>query len=93
MSEVSEELGERISELEIWGIQFERLATRVEFEKYGNAVEFVNEVFDLVDDHEHYPRIKVERNHVDIDVGDEKIGEEDLDLAEDIERKLKDMSF
>ncbi len=87
------EVEEEIDDLEIWGIQFGKLATRVEFEGYGKAVDFANQVFELAEQHGNYPVVKIQKDAVEIDVGQETLTEEDLELAEKIEQVLRNSDW
>lgn len=83
-----------IQQREIWGLEFGRLATRIEFEGYADATRFASEVFDLADEHEVYPVVRVEEKAVEIDVGsDGDFTDEELSLAEEIEEKLKEIDW
>lgn len=91
-----EEVSSRLEELEIWGMRDndvlgQRLMTRVEFDEYRDCVRFANELFDLAEDGK-VPDIKVFEDAVAVDVMTGEVDgftEEDFELAEKIEEKLR----
>lgn len=89
------EVGEALDDLDIWGVKFEKLATRVEFDDYRDAVDFANRVFSLVEDSPTSPEVKVTVDAVEIDVWTPDVGitREDIEIARDIERELRDMDL
>jgi pterin-4a-carbinolamine dehydratase len=88
-----EEIGEALDDLDIWGVKFEKLATRVEFDDYRNAVEFANKVFSLVEDSQASPEVKVTVDAVEIDAWTPDVGitDEDVKIAGEIEQELREM--
>ncbi|MFB6242259.1 MAG: 4a-hydroxytetrahydrobiopterin dehydratase [Candidatus Nanosalina sp.] len=91
-----EDLEEAVDELEIWGIEFEKLATRAEFDNYRDAVFFANAVFSLAEEEFHHPEVKVEYGAVEIDLWnheEEAITRTDIELAEKIEEKLANIDW
>ncbi len=72
---------------EIWGVEFGRLATRIQFESYSDAVEFANSVFELVEDEDFHPEVTVREGEVDIDI--EKSSGKGVAVAEKIEGLLE----
>jgi len=91
-----EELEEKMQELEIWGVEFDKLATRAEFNNYRDAVFFANLVFSLAEAKFHHPEVKVEYGAVEIDLWsheEEGITEKDIELAKEIEEKLGDIDW
>lgn len=98
MTEVleGEELEEAVENLEIWGVEFEKLATRAEFDSYRDAVFFANAVFSLAEEEFHHPEVKVEYGAVEIDLWnheEEAITRKDIELAEKIEEKLRNIDW
>lgn len=90
-----DEVDERLDEFQIWGFQFGKLATRVEFENYEDAVFFANQVFNLAEDRSHRPEVKVTDDAVEIDIWTPDIGvtESDFQLADDVEKKLRSLDL
>lgn len=90
-----EKISEILDGLDIWGVRFEKLATRVEFDDYRNAVDFANRVFSLVEDSTSTPEVKVTGEAVEIDAWTPDIGitQEDIGIAEDIEQELRDLDL
>ncbi|MFB6147488.1 MAG: 4a-hydroxytetrahydrobiopterin dehydratase [Candidatus Nanohaloarchaea archaeon] len=90
-----EEVEEELEDLEIWGVQFGRLATRVEFDDYSNAVEFANLVFEVSSGRGQKPEVEVSGDAVEIDVWTPDVGitGEDIELASDIEEALRDLDL
>lgn len=91
-----EELEEAVEELEIWGIEFDKLATRAEFDNYREAVFFANTVFSLAEAKFHHPEVRVEYGAVEIDLWsheEDGITEKDIKLAKEIEQKLGEIDW
>ncbi len=89
-----QQVKQRLDVMEIWGVEFGRLATRIEFEDYRSAVEFADTVFSLAEEQGHYPEVKVESDAVEIDIGSgEGLTDQDFELAERIEQGLKDTNW
>lgn len=91
-----EELDEAVGNLEIWGVEFEKLATRAEFNNYRDAVFFANAVFSLAEEEFHHPEVKVEYGAVEIDLWsheEEGITEKDIKMAKKIEEKLMEIDW
>ena len=90
-----EELDEALENLQIWGIEAGKLATRVEFEDYKETVFFANTVFSLAEEEFHHPEVTVEYGAVEIDLWsheEEGITGKDIDMAEEIEKRLEKMN-
>ena len=90
-----EELDEALENLNIWGIEAGKLATRVEFEDYKETVFFANTVFSLAEEEFHHPEVTVEYGAVEIDLWsheEEGITGKDIDMAEEIEKRLGKMN-
>ena len=90
-----EELDEALENLQIWGIEAGKLATRVEFEDYKETVFFANTVFSLAEEEFHHPEVTVEYGAVEIDLWsheEEGITGKDIDMAEEIEKRLGKMN-
>ncbi len=91
-----EDIEERLEDLEIWGYQFEKLKTRVEFDSYKEAVFFANAVFSLAEEEFHHPEVKVEYGAVEIDLWSHDVDgvtARDFELAERIEQKVADIDW
>ena len=90
-----EELDEALENLQIWGIEAGKLATRVEFEDYKETVFFANTVFSLAEEEFHHPEVTVEYGAIEIDLWSheqEGITGKDIDMAEEIEKRLGKMN-
>lgn len=82
------EISEKLEDLEIWGIENEKLVCRVEFDGYKEATFFANTVFGLAEKHFHHPTVRVEYGAVEIDLWShdvEGLTERDFELAHEIE--------
>jgi len=85
-------IDERLEELEIWGIEDDKLVCRVEFDSYRDTVFFANSVFSLAEEKFHHPSVKVEYGAVEIDLWShdvEGLTERDFELAERIEDNVR----
>ena len=90
-----EELDEALENLQIWGIEAGKLATRIEFEDYKDTVFFANTVFSLAEEEFHHPEVTVEYGAIEIDLWSheqEGITGKDIDMAEEIEKRLGKMN-
>lgn len=96
-AEVSDErLKEKLDELQIWGLEDGKLATRVEFDNYRDSVFFANSVFSLAEEEFHHPEVTVEYGAVEIDLWSHEengITEKDLEMAQSIKDKLSNINF
>lgn len=91
-----EKLKEKLDEMSIWGIEDNKLATRIEFENYRDSVFFANTVFSVAEERFHHPEVKVEYGAVEIDLWsheEDGITDKDLEMAEVIEDKLGNFDF
>lgn len=91
-----EEVEKRLESLEIWGYQFDKLKTRVEFDNYRESVFFANTVFSLAEEEFHHPEVTVEYGAVEIDLWSHDVDgvtERDLELAEKIEEKVSKIDW
>ncbi|MFB6144977.1 MAG: 4a-hydroxytetrahydrobiopterin dehydratase [Candidatus Nanohaloarchaea archaeon] len=91
-----DEIDERLEELQIWGLEFGNLVTRVEFDGYRDAVFFANMVFSLAEEEFHHPTVRVEYGAVEIDLyshEEDGITEKDLEMARKIEDKVGDVEW
>lgn len=89
-------LKEKLGELQIWGVEDGKLATRVEFDNYRDSVFFANSVFSLAQEEFHHPEVTVEYGAVEIDLWSHEengITEKDLEMAQSIEIKLSNLDF
>lgn len=85
------EIDKKMEDLEIWGIENEKLVTRIEFEDYKDAVFFANMVFSVAEEFFHHPEVKVEYGAVEIDLWsheEDGLTDTDFDMAEEIEVRL-----
>lgn len=86
-----ESLEDELENLQIWGVEFDKLVTRAEFDNYRDAVFFANTVFSLAEEEFHHPEVKVEYGAVEIDLWnheEEAITDKDIELAKKIEERL-----
>jgi len=91
-----EKIQERLEELEIWGLQFDRLATEVEFDSYKEAVFFANTMFSLAEEEFHHPKVTVKYGAVEIDLYTHEVKgvtEADFEVARKIEERLSSMDW
>jgi len=91
-----DEISEALENLGIWGVEQDRLVTRIEFNDYKEAVFFANTVFSIAEAHFHHPEVKVEYGAVSIDLWSheaEGITEKDIEMAEEIEQKVTDIKW
>ncbi|MFP4038265.1 MAG: 4a-hydroxytetrahydrobiopterin dehydratase [Candidatus Nanohaloarchaea archaeon] len=91
-----EKIDEKMEGLEIWGVQDEKLVTRIEFEDYREACFFANTVFSLSEKEFHHPEVKVEYGAVEIDLWShdvEGLTQKDFELTEKIEEAAKDIDW
>lgn len=91
-----EEVQEKIEEVEIWGLVDDKLATRIEFDNYKEAVFFANSVFSLAEKMFHHPKVTVEYGAVNIDIKTHEadgLTENDFEFAEKVEENLREMKW
>jgi len=91
-----DEISEALEKLSIWGVEQDRLVTRVEFDDYKEAVFFANTVFSIAEQYFHHPEVKVEYGAVSIDLWSheaEGITETDVEMAEEIEEKVGEINW
>ena len=91
-----DEVSEALENLSIWGIEQDRLVTRIEFDDYKESVFFANTVFSIAEAHFHHPEVKVEYGAVSIDLWSheaEGITQKDIEMAEEIEEKVADIKW
>jgi len=90
------EIEEKLEELEIWGEMQGKLATRVEFNNYKEAVFFANSVFSLAENLTHHPKVTVEYGAVNIDVTTHEadgLTEKDFEFAKEVEKILGEIEW
>ncbi len=86
-----DEISEALENLSIWGVEQDRLVTKVEFDDYKEAVFFANTVFSIAEARFHHPEVKVEYGAVSIDLWSheaEGITQNDVEMAKEIEEKV-----
>lgn len=91
-----DEISEALEKLSIWGVEMDRLVTKVEFDDYKEAVFFANTVFSIAEARFHHPEVKVEYGAVSIDLWSheaEGITQDDIDMAAEIEEKVSDIKW
>ena len=77
---------------EIWGVEFGRLATRIEFDVYSEATDFATEVFELAEEEGYYPEVLVSGESVEIDI-ERDSGARGVEVARQIEDRLKNLDL
>jgi len=97
MSELSEsDIEEHLEDLKIWGLEGDRLVTRIEFDGYRDACFFANTVFSLAEKEFHHPKVVVEYGSVEIDLwshDSDGLTERDFKLARKIEDSVGDIDW
>lgn len=91
-----EEISEELENLSIWGVEMDRLVTKIEFDNYKEAVFFANTVFSIAEARFHHPEVKIEYGAVSIDLWShevEGITQDDIDMAKEIEEKVADIKW
>ena len=91
-----DEISEALENLAIWGVEQDRLVTKVEFDDYKEAVFFANTVFSIAEARFHHPTVKVEYGSVSIDLRSheaEGITQDDIEMAEEIEEKVSEIKW
>lgn len=91
-----EKVEKLIENLDIWGVQDEKLVTRVEFDDYREACFFANTVFSIAEKEFHHPKVVVEYGAVEIDLWShdvEGLTERDFELAEKIEENVSNIDW
>ena len=91
-----DEVSEALENLSIWGVEQDRLVTRIEFDDYKESVFFANTVFSIAEAHFHHPEVKVEYGAVSIDLWSheaEGITQKDIEMAKEIEEKVADIKW
>ncbi|MFB6204743.1 MAG: 4a-hydroxytetrahydrobiopterin dehydratase [Candidatus Nanohaloarchaea archaeon] len=91
-----DEIERRLEDLKIWSRTGDRLATRVEFENYRDAVFFANAVFSLAEKEFHHPEVRVEYGAVSIDLWSHEadgITGKDFEMAEKIEETVSEIKW
>jgi 4a-hydroxytetrahydrobiopterin dehydratase len=92
----NEKISEELEKLSIWGIEAEKLVTRIEFDDYRDAAFFANGVFSLAEKHFHHPEVKVEYGAVEIDLWShdaDGLTEKDFELANEIEELVRETDW
>lgn len=92
----SEEVQDKVENLQIWGLVGDKLATNIEFDNYKEAAFFANSVFSIAEEEYHHPKVTVEYGSVAIDVTTheaEGLTEKDFEVAKRIEDKLADIEW
>jgi len=97
MTELSEsDIEEHLEDLKIWGLEGDRLVTRIEFDGYRDACFFANTVFSLAEEEFHHPKVVVEYGSVEIDLwshDSDGLTERDFKLARRIEESVGDIDW
>ncbi len=91
-----EKVEKLIENLDIWGVQNEKLVTRIEFDDYREACFFANTVFSIAEKEFHHPKVVVEYGAVEIDLWShdvEGLTERDFELAEKIEENVSNIDW
>lgn len=97
MTTLSEdEVNDKLEKLKVWGLENDRLVTRVEFDNYREACFFANAVFSAAEKHFHHPKVVVEYGSVEIDLwshDSEGLTERDFELAKEIEELVVEIDW
>lgn len=91
-----DEIENGLEDMKIWGLQNDKLVTRIEFDNYRNACFFANTVFSLAERDFHHPKVVVEYGAVEIDLwshDSEGLTEKDFELAEKIEEMASEIDW
>jgi 4a-hydroxytetrahydrobiopterin dehydratase len=88
-----EEIRKRISELPGWSLEEGKIVRHFEFPSFLKAMDFVNEIAKIAEDHNHHPvmtinwkKVKISLKSFDVN----RITENDFLLANEIERLIKE---
>lgn len=97
MTELSEEeIQDALENLKIWGLENDRLVTRIEFDNYRETCFFANSVFSLAEKEFHHPKVVVEYDSVEIDLwshDSDGLTERDFELAKKIEEIVTEINW
>ncbi|MGI8773903.1 MAG: 4a-hydroxytetrahydrobiopterin dehydratase [Actinomycetota bacterium] len=86
-----EEIEQRLSELGDWEREGDEIQKVYEFDDFGAAIAFVNEVAKMADRYDHHPDIDIRWNKVRLALATHSEGgitPLDFDLANDIEQSI-----
>ncbi|MBA2724606.1 MAG: 4a-hydroxytetrahydrobiopterin dehydratase [Actinobacteria bacterium] len=86
-----EEIEQRLDELGDWEREGDEIHKVYEFDDFGAAIRFVNEVAKMADRYDHHPDIDIRWNKVKLVLtthSEDGITAIDFDLANDIEQSL-----
>ncbi|HET7483165.1 MAG TPA: 4a-hydroxytetrahydrobiopterin dehydratase [Actinomycetota bacterium] len=86
-----EEIEQRLDELGDWEREGNEIQKVFEFDDFGAAIQFVNDVARLADRHDHHPDMDIRYNRVKIALTTHAEGgltSYDFDLAGDIEQSI-----
>lgn len=86
-----EEIEQRLDELGDWEREGDEIQKVYEFDDFGAAIRFVNEVAKMADRYDHHPDIDIRWNKVKLVLtthSEDGITALDFDLANDIEQSL-----
>ncbi|MGI8407651.1 MAG: 4a-hydroxytetrahydrobiopterin dehydratase [Actinomycetota bacterium] len=86
-----EEIEQRLDELGDWEREGDEIQKVYEFDDFGAAIRFVNEVAKMADRYDHHPDIDIRWNKVKLVLtthSEDGITAIDFDLANDIEQSL-----
>jgi 4a-hydroxytetrahydrobiopterin dehydratase len=88
---VDEEIEQRLDELGDWEREGDEIQKVYEFDDFGAAIRFVNDVAKMADRYDHHPDIDIRWNKVKLVLtthSEDGITALDFDLANDIEQSL-----
>lgn len=88
---VDEEIEQRLDELGDWEREGDEIQKVYEFDDFGAAIRFVNDVAKMADRYDHHPDIDIRWNKVKLALtthSEDGITALDFDLANDIEQSL-----
>lgn len=86
-----EEIEQRLDELGDWEREGDEIQKVYEFDDFGAAIRFVNDVAKMADRYDHHPDIDIRWNKVKLALtthSEDGITAIDFDLANDIEQSL-----
>jgi 4a-hydroxytetrahydrobiopterin dehydratase len=86
-----EEIEQRVDELGDWEREGEAIQKVFEFDDFGQAIKFVNDVAGLADRYDHHPDIDIRYSRVRLVLSTHSEGgltERDFDLAGEIEQSI-----
>ena len=84
----TEEITENLEELDGWETEDEKLKKRFEFENFAEALDFVNKVGEIAEEHDHHPDITFGWGYAEFEITTHDAGgltDNDFELALEID--------